>query len=119
MNSAAARRDPSKVSMPARPLPSFLREHADGATIAIRVQPRASRTEIGECTGTELRIKISAPPVDSAANEALVRLLAEILECPRRDVQLIRGHTSRSKVVKIRGLPATLIVARLAHATGL
>ncbi len=82
----------------------FLRAHPDGVYIAIKLQPRADRNEIGEAIGAELKIKVTAPPVDAAANEALLRLLAGKLQCPRGAVQLARGQTSRHKVVFVRGL---------------
>jgi uncharacterized protein (TIGR00251 family) len=75
--------------------PPFLREQADGVLLSIKLQPRASRNEIGEPLGEELKIKVVAPPVDSAANEALIKLLAEKLDCPRSKVELIRGRTAR------------------------
>jgi hypothetical protein len=98
--------------------PSFLREQADGVILSVKVQPRASANEIGRPLGSELRIKVTAPPVEAAANEALVRLLAEVLECPRNRVELARGHTSRHKTVKIYGISAQLAAARLAVASG-
>jgi uncharacterized protein (TIGR00251 family) len=86
------------------PSPSFLRQQPDGVLLAVKLQPRASKNEIGEPLGNELRIKVTAPPVDSAANEALIRLLAEVLNCPRNRVELVRGATSRHKVVMLHGL---------------
>ena len=77
------------------------------------MQPRASRNAIGEPLGGELRVKVTAPPVDAAANEALLRLLADALQCPRGRVELIRGRTSRRKVLKLHGLSAELALARL------
>lgn len=91
----------------------FLRTHADGVYLAVKVQPRASRNEIGEAVGAELKIKVTAPPVDAAANEALLRLLADTLECPRGAVQLVRGQTSRHKVLLIRGVDAAVIAEKL------
>jgi uncharacterized protein (TIGR00251 family) len=95
-------------------MPGYLREHADGVLLSIKLQPRASANEIGEALGNELRVKVTAPPVDAAANEALVRLLAEELDCPRSRVELVRGHTSRHKVIKLHGLSAEAVAARLA-----
>lgn len=69
--------------------------------------------EIGSALGDELRVKVTAPPVDSAANEALVRFLAEQLDCPRNRVELIRGHTSRHKTLKLHGLSAEAVLAKL------
>jgi len=94
-------------------LPAFLRAVADGVLLSVKVQPRASVNEIGEPLGHELRVKVTAPPVDAAANEALLRLLAETLDCPRDRVELTRGHTSRHKVVKLHGFSAEAVAAKL------
>ena len=64
--------------------------------------------------GNELRIKVMAPPVDAAANEALVRLLADRLDCPRNRVELVRGYTSRHKVVKLYGMAPEHVITKLA-----
>ena len=87
-----------------RPNAAFLRAVPGGVELAVKLQPRASRNEIGEAIGNELKIKVTAPPVDSAANEALLRLLAEKLGVPRGAVQLVRGQTSRHKTVRIAGV---------------
>ena len=94
-------------------LPGFLTAQLDGVSLAIKLQPRASTNEIGEPIGNELRIKVTAPPVDAAANEALLRLLADKLDCPRNRVELLRGHTSRHKVIKLHGISATDALSRL------
>src|SRR5262245_15819604 len=103
----------SKISSDAA-LPPFLTVQNDGILLAIKLQPRASRDEITGPLGNELRIKVTAPPVDAAANEALLQLLAEALDCPRNAIQLIRGQTSRHKTIKISGLTPAAIAARLA-----
>src|SRR5258708_37738429 len=94
-------------------VPSFIRIQSDGVLLSIKLQPRASANEIAEPLGEELRVKVTAAPVDSAANEALVRLLAEKLDCPRNRVELIRGHASRHKVVKVHGIAAEVVLAKL------
>ena len=94
-------------------LPAYLRVQPDGLWLAVKVQPRASSNEICEPLGDELRVKVTAPPVDSAANEAVLRLLAERLDCARNQVELVRGHTSRHKVVKLHGFSAAIVVGRL------
>ena len=81
--------------------------------MAVKLQPRASRNEIEGPLGAELRIKVTAPPVDAAANEALLRLLADVLDCPRNRIQLIRGQTSRHKTVALHGMTSAEIVGRL------
>lgn len=85
-------------------IPAFIRDQPDGVLLSVRLQPRASRNEIGEPSGTELRIKVTAPPVDSAANEAMVRLIARELNLSRNRVRLVRGRTSRHKVVQLHGV---------------
>jgi uncharacterized protein len=94
-------------------LPPFLRPQADGVCLSVKVQPRAARNEIAGVLGQELKIKVTAPPVDSAANEELVAFLAETLGCPKNAVALLRGQTSRHKVILLRGIPAAKVVACL------
>jgi hypothetical protein len=98
--------------------PAFLRVQADGILLSIKLQPRAAANQVGEPLGNELRMKVTAPPVDAAANEALVKLLAEILDCPRNRVKLARGHTSRHKVIKVFGLSEEAVLARLTAGQG-
>ena len=95
-------------------LPAYLRAQPDGVLLSVRLQPRASANAIGEPLGGELRVKVTAPPVEGAANEALLRLLAETLDCPRNRVELARGHSSRHKVVKLYGMTPEMVLGRLA-----
>jgi uncharacterized protein (TIGR00251 family) len=104
---------PSLDSTRKPPLPVFVSVQPDGVSLAIKLQPRASANEIGEAVGAELRVKVTAPPVDAQANEALLSLLARQLDCPRSAIQLLRGHTSRHKVVKLHGLSAKAVLAKL------
>ena len=83
------------------------------ATIDIRVIPRASHTRVdGERAGAIL-IRLAAPPVDGAANDALVAFLAEQLDLPRRNIAIVSGATSRNKRVSIDGMDAATVRARL------
>ena len=97
-------------------MPAFLRVQADGVLLSVKLQPRASANEIGDALGSELRIKVTAPPVEAAANEALVKLLAQELDCPRNRVELVRGHTSRHKTIKLYGLTAEAVLSKLGKA---
>jgi len=97
-------------------MPAYVRQQQDGVQLAIKLQPRASASEIGEPLGAELRVKVTAPPVDAAANEALLRLLAETLGCPRGRVELIRGHTSRHKIIQVHGMTAEAVLTKLTPA---
>lgn len=84
----------------------------DAVTIQVQVVPRASRSEVvGEYNGS-LRIRLAAPPVDGAANEELIRVLARAFKVPRGAVKLVSGHSSKIKQVSIEALP-NKIVAQL------
>lgn len=69
----------------------------------VRVQPRASRTEVAGPHGDGVRIRLAAPPVDGAANAELLGFLARELSVPSSAVRIVRGETSRSKLVEVRG----------------
>ena len=76
------------------------------ARLTLHVQPRAGRTEVAGFHGAALKIRLAAPPVDGAANDELVRFLAEQLGVPRRAVHLVAGAGARRKVVEVDGVAA-------------
>jgi uncharacterized protein len=87
-----------------------VRESDGVVTFSVRVQPRASRSEIvGEWQGS-LRARLAAAPVDDKANEELRRLLADDLNVTIAAVKILSGHRSRSKRVEVRGVSAAQIV---------
>ena len=94
--------------------PPFLKAQPNGVLLSVKVQPRASKNEIGDAQGAELKIKVTAPPVDAAANEALIELLAETLGCGRRRIEIVRGHKSRHKVLKLHGFGMEEVVEKIA-----
>jgi len=80
------------------------RRDGDGALVlTLHVQPGAKRTEVAGAHGAALKIRLAAPPVEGKANAALLRFLAEAFGVPARAVVLVRGGTSRHKVVRIEG----------------
>jgi uncharacterized protein len=81
--------------------------------VTVRVTPRARRNAL-TLEGESLRAWLTAPPVDGAANAALVALLAERLGIPKRAVTLLRGETAREKVVAIAGVSAETLRQSLA-----
>jgi uncharacterized protein (TIGR00251 family) len=84
-------------------------ETAGSVTFMVRVQPRASSNEIsGEWDGA-LRVRLTAPPVDNSANEALRRLLAKRLKLPVAAVRIVRGERGRTKQLEVRGATALQI----------
>jgi uncharacterized protein len=88
----------------------------DGVRLRLRVQPRASRNEVVGVYGDALRVRLTAPPVDGAANEALIRFLAERLGVSRAAVRLVSGASSRAKVVEVSGLGAAEVRRRVLSA---
>ena len=80
--------------------------------VTVRVTPR-SRSNTLEWEAGILKARLTAPPVDGAANEALLSLLAEKLGLPRRSISIVQGTTSRQKVVEIAGLTAEEIEKKL------
>jgi uncharacterized protein (TIGR00251 family) len=86
----------------------------DGSvTFKVQVVPRASRSEIVGEHGGALRVRIAAPPVEGAANEELVRLLARVLGVPRNAIDITVGHTSKRKTVRVTsGGPSVLEILR-------
>jgi uncharacterized protein (TIGR00251 family) len=87
---------------------------ADGVRVTIRVQPRASRNEVAGVHGDALKVRLTAPPVDGAANEALVEFLATTFGIPVRAVTIVAGASSRTKIVQLAGITEDR-VRRLTH----
>jgi len=78
-----------------------VRQSATGVRLDLRVMPRASRDEVGGLRDGRLVVRVTAPPVDRAANDAVVALLARTLDVPRRAIRVVIGETARSKTVEI------------------
>lgn len=74
---------------------------ADSVRLSVRVQPRASRDEIVGVRDGVLRVRLRAPPVDGAANDALVAFIAQELGVPRRRVRIVSGFGSRRKILEV------------------
>ena len=79
-----------------------------GVSLRVRVKPRASKSRVLGERGSELEVAVAAPPVDGAANEELVRVLAEHFDVPKRALTITHGMGGRSKLVWISVVPATL-----------
>ena len=85
--------------------------------VTVRVQPRASRARIEGVHGEAWRIRVQAPPVEGAANDAVCDLLAEALRLPKRRVRVVSGASARTKIVEIEGTSADVVRARLTAAS--
>lgn len=81
-------------------------EHPEGATLRLRVVPRAPRTAFSGTYADAIKLKVAAPPTEGAANAELRRFLAGLVSVRATDVELLRGDRSRDKVVLIRGVDA-------------
>ena len=92
---------------------SALTPTPSGTRLVLRIQPRASSNAIVGLHGASIRIRLTAPPVDGAANEALVSFLAQRLGVGAGAVDLIRGHGGRDKVVEVTGLSPEEVGRRL------
>ena len=77
---------------------------AVSATLSVRIQPRASKNGIVVMEDGGLKIRLTAPPVDGAANEALVKFLADTFSVAKAQVDILSGHTSKNKIVRIEGI---------------
>jgi uncharacterized protein (TIGR00251 family) len=88
-------------------------EKNDAVRFRIRVSPRAKRDQIGGEHGGALKVSVTAPPVDGAANAAIIKLLAKRLKVPKRAVTIVRGEGSRDKVIAITGMDVGAIREKL------
>lgn len=83
---------------------SWIAATTGGVRLTLHVQPRASRTEVAGPHGDALKVRLAAPPVDGAANDALLRFLADTLGVPRATLTLVSGASSRRKVVVVHNI---------------
>ena len=88
-----------------------IRETAQGAQFALRVQPRSSRNAIAGIVsmgnqGDGVKLAVTAPPVDGKANQAVIEFLAELFRVPKSSVTIVSGETGRNKVIAVRGISA-------------
>ena len=80
----------------------MIKDHAEGLVLSVWVQPKASRNAIQGVHGEALKIALTAPPVDGAANKACIAFLAKKLGLAKSAVAIVSGQTSRSKRILIR-----------------
>ncbi len=90
----------------------MLKDHPEGLVLSVRVQPKASKNAVRGVHGEALKIALTAPPVEGAANKALIAFMAECLEIPKASVAILSGQTSRSKRLLLRIEPGPQSEAR-------
>src|SRR3954465_10855657 len=86
------------------------KEEAGALTFEVRVVPRASRSAVAGEHGGALKVRVAAPPVEGAANEELTRLLAKAFGVAARDVEVLSGHASKTKRVRVNGAKASALL---------
>ncbi|WP_455245663.1 DUF167 domain-containing protein [Petrachloros mirabilis] len=92
---------------------TILQDGTDGAVLNVHVQPKASRTECVGVHGDALKIRVAAPPVDGAANEELIRFLAQEFSIARSAIHLQSGANGRRKRIRLQGVTAEQVAACL------
>ena len=102
----------------AEPPSIVVRPTPTGARIDVRVTPRAGRSALAGIREGRVAVRVSAPPVDGAANDAVVRLVAAAIGARVRDVRVVSGARGRLKTLEVVGLDANAIVRRLTEALG-
>jgi uncharacterized protein len=91
----------------------MVQDRGGAVRFTVRVQPRAPRNAVVGVHAGALNVKLNAPPVDGAANEALVDVLSEWLDVPKRAIAIVTGATSRAKVVEVTGVTAAHVQQRV------
>lgn len=95
-----------------------IRDMPSGATFQIKVQPRAKKNAITGETGDALKVALTAPPLEGRANQACVAFFAELLNVSRSSITIAAGETSRNKLIRVSGLSAAEVEAKLREALG-
>ena len=94
-----------------------VRDTPAGATFQVKVHPRAKKNAITGEVADALKVALTAPPSAGRANEACIALFAEFLNVPRSSVTIAAGESSRNKLIRVSGLSASQVEARLREAS--
>ena len=86
-------------------------ETGEGVTFGVHVQPRASRNELCGIQGEELKLRLTSPPVEDAANKLCIEVLAKLLGVAKSNVAIIAGTRSRHKTIRINGVTSAKVLA--------
>lgn len=99
--------------MKGRPSSRQQKQTEASATLSVRIQPRASKNGATRMEDGSLKIRLTAPPVDGAANAALVEFLSAALSVGKSSVEIVSGHTGRQKIIRITGISETDVIRLL------
>ncbi|GAB6158922.1 DUF167 domain-containing protein [Desulfotomaculum varum] len=90
-----------------------IRQDGTGVVIKVRVQPRASQNSLAGQLDGAVKIRLTAPPVDGAANEACCKFFAQLFGVAKNNVTIIAGHTGRNKTIRIEGINQAQALAKI------
>lgn len=97
-------------------LEQWISQHGADTILAIKVQPRASTARLIAVEGSELKLAVTEPPADGAANAAVQKLLAKVLQIPKTSIELLFGASSRHKRFLIKTMESSAVSARILQA---
>lgn len=86
-----------------------MQREGNAITFEVRVAPRASRNQVVGVQGGALKVALTAPPVDGAANGALLKLLSKELGVPKSAIEILRGERARTKLLRVRGVDSSAL----------
>ena len=95
-----------------------VRDTSSGATFQVKIHPRAKKNAITGEVGPALKLALSAPPIEGRANEACIAFLADFLNVPRSSVTIAAGESSRNKLIRVSGISAPQVEAKLRAVLG-
>ena len=84
-----------------------------GATFQVKVHPRARKNAVTGVLGDALKLALTAPPIEGRANDACIEYIAKFLNLPRSSVTIAAGESSRQKLIRVAGVPAAQVEAKL------
>jgi uncharacterized protein (TIGR00251 family) len=97
----------------AKELVISIQESGGGVTFSVKVHPRAKKNAITGEIGDALKLSLTSPPVEGRANEACIKFFAKLLKAPRSSVTIASGQTSRTKVIRVAGVPVEEVRVRM------
>ena len=92
---------------------TIIHDTPSGATLTVRVHPRAKKNAITGQLGDAIKLSLTAPPIEGFANRACIEFFASLLKLPRFAVTIASGHSSRRKVIRVAGLSAAEVRNRM------
>ncbi|MBI3812919.1 MAG: YggU family protein [Nitrospinae bacterium] len=90
-----------------------MQNYGEGVIFSVRVQPRSSKNEVCGLYRDAIKIKLTSPPVEGEANEGLIKFLAKSLDISKGQIEIIGGHKSKNKLIKIIGVKKEFLITQI------